>query len=103
MKVKEIRLNPEQRENFERFMALSDKYKNSWFWGDNGNRYCRTSKERQDNISYETVVNGDTYSVDFSVSMSRNNVYVNKVVTKNGGKTNSRVIRTLLAKDKSVA
>lgn len=27
MKVKEIRLNPEQRENFERFMALSDKYK----------------------------------------------------------------------------
>ena len=67
------------------------------------NRYCRASKERRDNISYETVVNGDTYSVDFSVSMSRNNVYVNKVVTKNGVKTNVRVIRTLLDKDTNVA
>ena len=40
----EIRLSSEQRENFERFMALSDKYKSSWFWGDNGNRYCKDSK-----------------------------------------------------------
>ena len=102
MKNIEIRLSSEQRENLERFMALSDKYKNCWFWGDNGNRYCRASKERRDNISYETVVNGDTYSVDFSVSMSRNNVYVNKNVVKNGVKTNARVIRTLLDKDKSV-
>lgn len=103
MKNIEIRLSPEQRENFERFVALSEKYKSSWFWGDNGNRYCRASKERRDNISYETVVNGDTYSVDFSVSMSRNHVYVNKVVTKNGVKTNVRVIRTLLDKDTNVA
>ena len=103
MKNIEIRLSSEQRENFERFMALSDKYKNSWFWGDNGNANCRAYKERRDSMSYETVVNGIAYSVDFSVSMSRNNVYVNKVVTKNGVKTNSRVIRTLLAKDKSVA
>ena len=102
MKNIEIRLSSEQRENLERFMALLDKYKNCWFWGDNGNRYCRASKERRDNISYETVVNGDTYSVDFSVSMSRNNVYVNKNVVKNGVKTNARVIRTLLDKDKSV-
>ena len=80
-----------RRENFERFMALSEKYKSSWFWGDNGNASCRAYKERRDSMSYETVVNGDAYSVDFSVSMSRNHVYVNKVVTKNGVKTNSHV------------
>lgn len=102
MKEKEIRLSSEQRENFERFMDLSDRYKNSWFWSDNGNCSCRAYKERRDKIDYETVVNGDTYSVYFSVSMSRRNVYVTKVVTKNGIKTNARVIRTLLSKDKSV-
>ena len=55
MKNIEIRLSPEQRENFERFMALSEKYKSSWFWGDNGNRYCRASKERRDNLGHNMV------------------------------------------------
>ena len=56
MKNIEVRLSSEQRENFERFMALSDKYKNSWFWGDNGNANCRAYKEKRDNIDLKQLL-----------------------------------------------
>lgn len=96
-----IILTQEQRENFERFMELSDKYKNSWFWGDNGNASRRHYIEDRDYLSYETVVNDIPYSVYFSVSMSRKNVYVTKQVFKGDKQTTARVIRTLLKKDLS--
>lgn len=96
---KKIVLTTEQREQFTRFLALCDKYKNSWFWGDNGNASRRNYIERRDYLSYETEVNGITFSVYFSVSMSRKNVYVTKEVCKNGQRTTARVIRTLVDKD----
>lgn len=96
---KDIVLNEEQKENFNRFLFLCDKYKNSWFWGDNGNVSRRNYIENCDYLNYETEVNGVTYSVYFSVSLSRKNVYVTKQVLKNGEKTTARVIRTLVEKD----
>lgn len=96
---KNIVLTTEQRAQFTRFLALCDKYKNSWFWGDNGNAGRRNYIADRDYLNYETEVNGVTYSVYFSVSMSRKNVYVTKEVCKNGEKTTARVIRTLVAKD----
>lgn len=96
---KDIVLNEEQKENFNRFLFLCDKYKNSWFWGDNGNVSRRNYIENRDYLNYETEVNGVTYSVYFSVSLSRKNVYVTKQVLKNGEKTTARVIRTLVEKD----
>lgn len=96
---KDIILNEEQKENFNRFLFLCDKYKNSWFWGDNGNASRRNYIENRDYLNYETEVNGVTYSVYFSVSLSRKNVYVTKEVLKNGEKTTARVIRTLVEKD----
>ena len=98
---KEIILNEDQRANFNRFLSLCDKYQNAWFWSDNGNANRRAYIEKRDYIQYETEVNGVTYSVHFSVTMSRKNVYVNKQVTRNGEKTTVRVIQTLLEKDKS--
>ena len=96
---KDIVLNEEQKENFNRFLFLCDKYKNSWFWGGNGNVSRRNYIENRDYLNYETEVNGVTYSVYFSVSLSRKNVYVTKQVLKNGEKTTARVIRTLVEKD----
>ena len=95
---KEIILSEEQKENFGRFLELSDKYKSSYFWGDNGNANRRNHIENRDYINYDTVVDGVEYSVYFSVSLSRNNVYVTKTVTRAGEKTTARVIRTLLDK-----
>lgn len=97
-KFKEITLTPEQRENFERFLELSDRYKNSWFWNykpAGWRRYC----EKKDCISYTTTVNGIEYSVDFSIYWSCRYVYVDKSVWRDGVKTTARVIRTLLEKD----
>lgn len=101
MKKTTIKLTKEQRAGFEHFMALCDKYKNSWFWGDNGNASRRNFIEKRDCMTFETVVNGTTYYVSFSVSLSRTNVYVQKYVTKDGKQTTARVIRTLLEKDTS--
>ena len=95
---KEIILSEEQKENFGRFLELSDKYKSSYFWGDNGNAARRNYIENRDYINYDTVVDGVEYSVYFSVSLSRNSVYVTKTVTRAGEKTTARVIKTLLDK-----
>ena len=99
MKKTTIKLTQEQRAGFEKFMALCDRYKNSWFWGDNGNASRRNYIEKRDCMDFETVVNGITYFVSFSVSLSRTNVYVQKYVTKDGKQTTARVIRTLLEND----
>lgn len=96
---KEIRLNQEQRQAFEHFMYLGEKYKNSYFWSDNGNASRRNYIINRDYLEYETVVNEDTYYICFSLDMSRKNVYVHKQVIKNGCDTTARVIRTLLDKD----
>ena len=95
---KEIILSEEQKENFGRFLELSDKYKSSYFWGDNGNANRRNYIENRDYINYDTVVDGVEYSVYFSVRLSRSNVYVTKTVTRAGEKTTARVIKTLLDK-----
>ena len=95
---KEIILSEEQKANFGRFLELSEKYKSSYFWGDNGNAARRNYIANRDYINYDTVVDGVEYSVYFSVSLSRNNVYVTKTVTRAGEKTTARVIRTLLDK-----
>lgn len=95
---KEIILSEEQKANFGRFLELSDKYKSSYFWGDNGNAARRNYIANRDYINYDTVVDGVEYSVYFSVSLSRNSVYVTKTVTRAGEKTTARVIRTLLDK-----
>ena len=95
---KEIILSEEQKANFGRFLELSGKYKSSYFWGDNGTAARRNYIENRDYINYDTVVDGVEYSVYFSVSLSRNNVYVTKTVTRAGEKTTARVIKTLLDK-----
>lgn len=95
---KEIILSEEQKANFGRFLELSDKYKSSYFWGDNGNAARRNYIANRDYINYDTVVDGVEYSVYFSVSLSRNSVYVTKTVTRAGEKTTARVIKTLLDK-----
>lgn len=95
---KEIILSEEQKANFGRFLELSEKYKSSYFWGDNGNANRRNHIENRDYINYDTVVDGVEYSLYFSVSLSRNNVYVTKVVMRGGEKTTARVIKTLLDK-----
>lgn len=100
---KDIVLNEEQKENFNRFLFLCDKYKSSWFWSDNGNASRRNYIQNRDYLNYETEVNGVTYSVYFSISLSRKNVYVTKQVLKNGEKTTARVIRTLVEKDTGTA
>jgi len=98
MKKNQIVLTQEQKENFQRFLDLGDRYRYSYFWGDNGNGSRRNYIEKRDYLSYKTTVNGADYEIYFSVSMSRKNVYVTKYVYKNGVKTTSRVIRTLMDK-----
>lgn len=95
----EIKLTQEQRSNFEAFLALCDRYRYCWFWGDNGNASVRRYKEKRDYIKYETEVNGVAYSVLFFVNLSRYNTYVTKIVKRGGKVTTARVIRTLVEKD----
>ena len=96
---KQIVLTDEQRDNFNKFLDLCDRYKNSWFWGNNGNARLRRYKEKKDFLEYETEVNGVVYSVHFSVQLSCRNVYVTKIVKRGGEVTTARVIRTLVEKD----
>lgn len=98
---KDIVLSVEQREAFERFLSLCDYYANSYFWTVKYNAEKRRYIEERDNMVYSTSVNGIEYEVDFSVEISCKNYYVHKSVYKDGAKTNSRVIRTLLEKDTS--
>ena len=98
---KDIVLSVEQRENFERFLSLCDYYANSYFWTVKCNAAKRRYIEERDSMVYSTSVNGIEYEVDFSVRLSCKNCYVHKSVYKDGAKTNSRVIRTLLEKDAS--
>ncbi|MEA4988594.1 MAG: hypothetical protein VB095_11080 [Anaerovorax sp.] len=100
-KGKNIVLSVEQRENFERFLGLCDYYANSYFWTVDGNASRRRYIEKRDSMYYTTMVDGIEYEVDFSVEISCKNYYVHKSVYKDGAKTNSRVIRTLLEKDTS--
>lgn len=103
MKKEPIILTQDQKTNFQRFLELCDRYKNSFLWGDNGNVRRRNYIEKRDCLDYGTVVNGVEYNVSFSVSMSRSHVYVTKYVYRGGKRTTARVIRTLLEKDESAS
>lgn len=101
MKKEMIILTEEQRTNFSKFLWLCDRYKNSYFWRDNGNSDRRNYIKERDYLDYQTAVNGVEYNIHFAVYMSRKNVHVHKYVYRDGISTTARVIRTLLEKSAS--
>jgi len=101
-KVKEIRLDKEVREKLERFIELSEKYKNSYFFSPAGNADARRYRESKNELEkFDFKINDDKYSIEFHMHESCKNVYVKKYVIKNGNYTNTTVIKTLLKKDLS--
>jgi hypothetical protein len=80
------------------FLSHTDKYKNSYFWNDMGNlakRAILCDKARYEYESdYRTLEL--TLTLDFSVSASRRNLYIDKVITVNDTVCTARVLSTIV-------
>ena len=79
----------------EKLFDTAEKYKNSYSWNkDNGNAQQREYKEKQDSIDeFEWIENGDKYTAEYTVQISRYNVYSYGTYTKNGKKTTLTAIK----------
>lgn len=99
-KQQEVRLTEEQRRLFETFVETCEKFKNCYFWGNCGNTSTRKYNEEKYSIpEYITIINGDTYSVQFIANYYFSYVTAKSYVFKNREKSNITVIKNLLAKD----
>ena len=98
---KEIKLTKDLRNKLQEFTDRCDYYRNSYFFTPPRIPIQRRLKEEEDSIElFEFSVNDIFYSIEFTVEMSCHNVYAKSSIYKNGKKTNLRVIKTLLDKDK---
>ena len=79
----------------EKLFNIAEKYKNSYTWNsDNGNMKQREWKEKQDSIDvFEWYESGDKYTAEYTVKISRYNVYAYGTYTKNGMKTTLTAIK----------
>lgn len=79
----------------KKIFNTAEKYKNSYTWNhDNGNKTQREQREKQDSINlFEWYENGDKYTAEYTVKISRYNVYAYGTYTKNGMKTTLTAIK----------
>lgn len=79
----------------EKLFDIAEKYKNSYTWNkDNGNAQQREWKEKQDSIDvFEWYDNGDKYTAEYVVKISRTNVYAYGLYTKNEHPTTLTAIK----------
>lgn len=69
----------------EGIIRTKDKYKNSWFWSNNGNSDNRSNRENWACGVFAFAWEGDVYCYELDFTMSRKYVYMNvNKLTKNG-------------------
>lgn len=86
----------------EQIEKLAYKYRNSWFWSENGNSSSRSWKESQDRVDcIDWIEGGHAYSASWHVSISRRNVYVHAIYLRDGKKTTLTAIRNSAARIKA--
>lgn len=73
-----------------------NKYKNSWFWSNNGNQRMRTKREEWACGIFAFAWNGSVYCYELDFSMSRNNVYMRTNKLTKDGKGNLRDWKKLM-------
>lgn len=85
------------RATINRFRAHTSQYKNSWFWEDNGNMRERARKESEAaySSSFSSIRLGIDLSLNFSISMSRKNVYQNKFIEINGEEKTAAAFKSI--------
>lgn len=79
-------------------IATAEKFKNAYFFNSPKNASGRRSYEKLYSIP-ETAFeyNGDTYTVEYNVTCSCNNVYAKGYYTRNGEKITLRTIKKIAA------
>ena len=82
------------------FISQCDYFKNSYFFHSPGAASDRRKYEEQNSIpKFTTILNGDEYELEFTVSCSCKNVYVSKIIVKNGKITNLKSLKNSLNKE----
>ena len=79
----------EQKQAIAKFLQLSEKLKNSYFWANMGNAANRRKMENNLSFFYSDSV----FVLEISVSVSCKNVYVRKNVEITGKKTTATALK----------
>jgi hypothetical protein len=81
------------------FKNHCEKYKNSFFWSSNGNANKRRNDEDKAEFpKYSFEFEGDIFEISSSATVSCNNFYFSKTITKNGEKKDIREINKIINK-----
>ena len=86
------------KENIIYFMSLNRKYKNSYFWENNGNAATRRRQEERDSLEFEMAIPEIDFSIylSFDLRISCMNVYVYRTIKIKGRDTTSRSFEKLI-------
>lgn len=80
----------EQTKNAIRtYLNLNAKFKNAYFWSSPFSANQRRSYEEKNSFTYE----GDGITLNFEVSCSCKNIYINKKITINGETKNATSLK----------
>jgi hypothetical protein len=82
--------------DIERLIGIHEKYKNCYFWKDNGNSKQRSLREALDSSQWEFEYYGDKYRIVQDITLSRNNAYYSLAVYRNDKKKDIRALKGLV-------
>jgi len=71
-----------------------EKYKGCYFWTQTGNAASRRRQEFDTKLIFN--LNGRTYDISQTLSISCNNFYFGTIVYRDGKKSNIRVLKNLI-------
>lgn len=86
------------KENVIYFMNLNRRYKNSYFWENNGNASARRRQEERDSLEFSADIPELDFSIylSFDLRISCMNVYVYRTIKIKGRDTTSRSFEKLI-------
>ena len=93
--MENLNLTPELKSKINEVLNNSKYYRNCYFWTPYGNAASRGNREF--GIEFEFDLNGETVSVNQSLSISCKNFYFSTDVRRDGRKSNVTVLRKVVA------
>ena len=82
------------KNKIESMLSNHEKYKSCYFWSSTGNASSRRRQEFEDELSF--VYNGIKYDWRQSLDISCKNFYWTSSISKNGKKSNVKVVKGLI-------
>lgn len=95
MKKELVQLTPETKAEIRETLNLHDRYDGCYFWTPRGNAASRRREEFSRSFEF-TSPKGDKIEVSQSLSISCRNFYYSLTVTRNGNRSNVKLLRGMV-------